>query len=144
MIIEHFDPYEFGLLIPRLVNGTWDHQVDGFACRTIECRGIYLRFVDILPKVCWEYAETMIDFVVKLNAQNIDSATQWGGVKGALPFEYKEIDPPCCQFCVPSRILNVEGVQWIMITGMKDSFDKLFAFDELVDKEIMLIYPNCD
>jgi hypothetical protein len=104
----------------------------------MELEGIYLPISDVVPDSVRGALVGLLKGLANANARGDDTGKIWRAIKGALPFEYREVDPRL------SSLPNCEGVQWISILRMKDDFEEMFAFRYLVGKTIVLVYPNCD
>lgn len=136
---------KFGLIIPRKTGVVFRHQVSGCLCKKEYLEGVYLP-LNKVNLYCREYSlDRSLTNLVKENypgffpekeghplgskkAQNI-----WEDVKDSCRLDFKVLrgkEPP-----------NQEGWVWVRITKSNHGLE---CYDDLVGKEVVLVYPNSD
>lgn len=147
MDIDVYGDDNFGLMIPFESGFFWDHQVNGNACNTIEAEGLYIPLSILVPKNARGKLDDLFSVLVSRNVDHENTSDIWAAIDATLPFEYKQIDSPWYYDGVTTRIMNMEGIQWLIITELLPDYYltyKMFAQDDIVNKKIMLWYPNSD
>ncbi len=147
MDISVYGDGDVGLMIPFESGFFWENQVDGNACRTVEAQGLYIPLSILIPKNLRDKLNDLFSALVSRNAAHEDVSALWAAIDASLPFEYKKIDPPFYCMGVSGRILNMEGTQWIRVKELRADYYRsyvMFAQTAIVDKKVMLWYPNSD
>lgn len=142
MIIQDLYTHNFGIIIPKKNGIKWKQQTNGVCCNHIQIEGIFIPLHR--PKKYVEGKDfKVIDLLNKLEEANYDYNYKkvksiWNEIKKDLFFEYEEIENP------KRKPKNQEGLQWIRIIKIKKTIMDWNNWDDLIGKEVVLIYPNCD
>jgi len=147
MDIDNYGDDTFGLMVPFESGFMWNHQVNSNACNIIEVEGLYIPLSILVPKASRGVLCDLFDALVRCNVKHEDNTDIWRSIDATLPFNYDNVDPPFHRLGVSTRIMNMEGTKWIIITELRTDYYrtyKMFAQNDILKEKVMFWYPNSD
>lgn len=155
--------HNFGFLIPCESGVVWEQQTDGVCCNHEKIEGIFIplekpREIKDNGKTGEEYKSRISELLNVLAKANYDYKPTketdkiWDRIKSTMEIEWDETDAPEGMPC------NQEGLQWIKLKRrpapetralgaygiMITETDWYSWINDIAEKPIVLIYPNCD
>lgn len=135
--------HNWGLLIPQESGVIWEQQTEGVCCNHAEIEGIFIPLDEPFEikfnkkKVCKRI--DLLDELVKLNYHSKPTEKIWKRIKKAMKLDFEIVDAP------EGMPPNQEGFYWIKIKKFEYfPFPSIYNIKPILNKKIVLIFPNCD
>ena len=129
--------HDWGFLIPCESGVIWEQQTDGTLCHHVEIEGIFIP----LQKPTTSYITYKIELLANLLSAYYKGDDEvilkaWDEIKKVMHFDFDIIWDKSPR--------NQEGLLWIKLTKFESGHGHGKWVEDLVGKELVLIFPNSD